>query len=398
MRHLPILTNSAEKTWRQCARLYELSYERLIKPLQPGEALVFGDMIHRALEQWWLAAQAFPKPECVACGGDGTLFDAPPMPCETCSGTGIDRKSWLGAALVALSDDQDPFRRAVLEALMLGYHERWQDMTWHGAPYDGAPMEVLAVEREFTAPLTNPSTGKPSKSLQRGGKIDALVRVRIDKAPGMPAMVHVPFDTLPVWVVEHKSSGEDFSPGSDYRRRLRLDTQVSGYHVGARALNLGSVAGVLYDVIGKPGLRPQKATPRDKQKWTKPTKTQPSRLYSGQRETDESVDEFQSRVIDWIAGGDAYARFEVTRLAHEEEAAARDTWQRAQEIRDARRLGRFPRNASSCGMYGRTCAYLPICEGTATENDGTRYRRAKTAHEELGHGPANDLQREEKAA
>ena len=198
----------------------------------------------------------------------------------------------------------------------------------------------------------------------------------------MDVLVRVQGD---VWVVEHKSTSESFEPGSDYRRRLRLDTQVSGYHVGARLLGHSEVKGVLYDVIGKPGIRPAKATPHDKRKYTKPTSKDPvPRLYAGQRETDESPDEFQERVLEWIAGGGAFARFEVVRLEREEQEAARDTWMRAAEVRDAIKHNRFPRNPNACSAYGRTCWALPICEGTATQNDGTRYRKAETVHEELG--------------
>ncbi len=362
---LPILTNSAEKTWRQCARLYRIQYVDLIRPLIEAEALTFGTAMHKALEAWWTAAASGPNGSepCEPCKGYGKSLDG--IECAVCYGCGFDaRTGWLRAAMAALAADPDPYRRAVLEALMLGYHERWKAMRWVGAPYDGAPIEVVAVEQEFTGPLVNPDTGARSRTMQRGGKIDVLVRVAGD-----------------VWVIEHKTTSEDFAPGSDYRRRLRLDTQVSGYHVGARLLGHHEVKGVLYDVIGKPSIRPKRATPPEQRKYTKG-----GALYATQRATDESPDEFQARVLEWIAGGSAYARFEVVRLRSEEEDAARDTWQRAEEIRDAARRGRYPRNPSSCGMYGRSCAYLPICEGTATAGDGTRYRKAETAHEELSSG------------
>ena len=758
MRSLPTLTNSAEKTWRDCARKFKLAYVDLVRPIIDAEALQFGTLIHKALEAWWKAAKADPNPACPICtGADDSGFQ-----CQDCGGTGIYRGMWLRAALAAMSDDRDPYRRATCEAMMVGYHHRWQKMVWEGAPYDGCALEVIAVEQEFSGPLINPSTGSASKSFARGGKLDVLVRVRTSerdeecpvwvcehkclpasatvfdhntgryvtvgelhrtqRAPlltamaedgsfvlaqakppvdaGMRAIFRV--DTLggrslrasgnhPIWtqrgwvaasdlrvgdwvatpkylstettdaplsdeeiriigymigdgslhrmqftktdervladvvscaakagedvhisrpvgkapyisfsqartgryalpkaansgsyvptdgsgyvgpvlslmkragildhgsatkraplhlglsdrqlgqlvgalwstdgcvdvyapkgkgkklriiytsvsdglcvdiqsalqrlgivsnvrrtsveykgerravstvqvvsreskrrflalvrdgvipvirmaasldeaarsipitpqgddsrmqprmdpaiwwdrveavtqeaeepvfdievpdvhtfvadgIVTHNTSSEDFSHGSPYRARLRMDTQVSGYHVGARLLGHSKVAGVLYDVLGKPSFRPKKATPPEQQKWTK---TNPPRLYAGQRLTDETPEEYQDRILDEIAAGGWFARFEVVRLAREEEQAARDTWQRAQEIKDAVRLGRFPRNASACSRYGRGCEYLPICLGEATANDGTRYRRAETAHEELGGG------------
>jgi len=338
MRHLQLITNSAVKTFGSCPRSYQLSYVDLVKPVHAGEALVFGDLLHKSLEAWWLGAKA-----------------------------GVPQDERLSAAIAALQGESDPYRRGTLEALMIGYHERWKALRWEGAPYDGEPIEVVAVEQEFTGPLINPSTGKASKTWQRSGKIDALIRVAGD-----------------VWVLEHKSSSEDFGPGSPYRARLKLDTQVSGYHVGARLLGHQDVKGVLYDVIGKPNFRPAKATPMASRKYTKGTKADPvPRLYAGQREHDETAEEFQDRVFESVAGGGYFARFEVIRLAHEEEAAARDLWQRAEEMRDAMKLGRWPRNPGSCGLYSRPCSYLPICVGESTPYDGTRYRIAERAHEEL---------------
>jgi hypothetical protein len=373
VRHLPLLTNSAAKKFLDCPQAYYLSYERLIRPIAASEPLTFGDLMHKALEAWWNAAQVAPATPCDGCGGAA---------CVECMGCGYRGPSeWLRSAFHVLAVDTDPWRRATLESLMIGYAARWWRMRWEGAPYDGAPIEVLAVEQEFAGPMSNPATRGESKTWQRGGKIDVLVRVRTDLLPTntdpAPTMA-----SLPVWVVEHKTSSEDFSAGSPYRARLRLDTQVSGYHVGARLLGHEQVAGVLYDVIGKPGLKPLKATPIDKRRYTK----REGRLDARQRETDETVPEYQARLLDDIAGagGGYYARFEVVRLADEEEAAARDTWMVAQAIRDAKRLNRWPRNPGACSKYGgRACEYLPICVGDATENDGTRYRRAETAHEEL---------------
>lgn len=382
VRKLIVLTNSAEKTWRDCARLYFFSYEECVKPVESAEALAFGDRTHKALEAWWKAAKAHPAPTCMECGVSGRTEPRPEAaaePCSTCDGRGIDRSQWLHAALAALESEPDPFRRATLEALMLGYHERWSAMRWEGPPYDQAPLEVLGVEVQFEGPLVNPTTGGASKTFLNGGKIDALVRVRVDRLNGVDDV-----KVCPVYVVEHKTTSEDFSAGSPYRRRLRLDTQVSRYHGGARLLGYQDVAGVLYDVIGKPGLKPLKATPPELRKYTKPTAKDPvPRLYANQRENDETPDEYQDRVLASIADGSSFARFEVVRLEHEEHAAAVDTWQHAEAIRDARARNRWPRNTSSCTKYGRPCPYMPVCEGTSTLDNPMRYRRAETPHEEL---------------
>lgn len=83
---------------------------------------------------------------------------------------------------------------------------------------------------------------------------------------------------------------------------LDLDTQVLTYWIGAKAMGI-PVEAVLYSVQPWPGERPKKATPAEKRKFTKPKidkKTgevlEPSRLYSNQREHDETPEEFAARL------------------------------------------------------------------------------------------------------
>jgi hypothetical protein len=300
--------------------------------------MAFGTLGHRGLEAWWLAAKAWPD----------------------------EVSAWLDAALEAIRlGEQDPYKLAKAEALMMGYHYRWsEDMTW-----DGEPIEVVAVEAEYRAPLVNPETGCPSLTFQRGGKIDVIVRgTRSGR----------------VWLAEHKTASEDFGPGSEYRRRLVLDPQISHYHVGGRALGY-AVEGCIYDVLARPSLEPKKATPPDKLRWTKATAKEPARPYAGQRLTDETPDQYGVRVREAIADDPEsyFARFMVVRLENEERASAANDWQTALMIRASERLGLWPQNPNACAMYNKTCAFFPVCSSEASLNDGTRYRRAERAHEEL---------------
>jgi hypothetical protein len=344
---LPLITPSSVKKYRACPRLYRYEMVDLVRPLHRPEPMQFGTLGHRGLEAWWLAAKAWPD----------------------------DVSAWFDAALEAIrSGEQDPYKLAKSEALMMGYHYRWsEDMTW-----DGEPIEVVAVEAEYRAPLVNPETGCPSLTFQRGGKIDAIVRGR---------------RTGRVLLVEHKHSSEDFGPGSEYRRRLVLDPQISHYHVGGRALGY-AVEGCIYDVLARPGLEPKKATPPDKLRWTKATAKEPARPYTGQRLTDETPDEYSARIREDIAERleHYFARFMVVRLEAEERASAANDWQTALMIRASERLNLWPQNPGSCGMYNRSCAFLGACSGYEDVNDPTRFRRAERPHEELtgpsGHGAA----------
>ena len=335
---LPLITPSSLRKYRACPRLYKNEQVDLVRPLHRPAPMDFGTLGHRGLEAWWLAAKTWPD----------------------------DVAAWLDAAMEAIrSGEQDPYKLAKSEALMLGYHYRWCD----GMVWDGEPLEVVAVEAEYRAPLMNPETGCSSMTFQRGGKIDAIVRGK---------------QTGRVWLVEHKTSAENFGPGSEYRRRLVLDPQISHYHVGARALGY-AVDGCIYDVLARPGLEPKKATPPDKLRWTKATAKEPARPYAGQRLTDETPDEYGARIREDIAERleHYFARFMVVRLETEELASAANDWQTALMIRASERLNLWPQNPNACAMYNKTCAFFPVCSSEASLNDGTRYRRAERAHEEL---------------
>jgi len=267
------------------------------------------------------------------------------------------------------------------EELLRGYHYRW----------DAEPLEVLGVEVEFTTPIINPATGAASKTYQLGGKIDAIAR----RPDGR------------VITVEHKTSSTDIEPGSDYWRHLRLDVQIGTYMVGARALG-HEPAECLYDVVGKPAMRPLRATPEDQREYTQPKperacpkKTcggpscakcggtgvlpaEPARLYARCRAEDETVDEYRARLRAHIAENpDRYfVRGTIVRLDEEELDDAHDRWATAREIAEARRLNRHPKNPDACLRY-RTCDFFAVCTRTASLDDPTLYRRAEQAHEEL---------------
>lgn len=250
--------------------------------------------------------------------------------------------------------------------MMAVYHARhWAETT--------EELEVLAVECEFTAPLTNPDTGATSRTWQRAGKFDALVRTRRGGT---------------VLVVEHKTSSDDITPGSDYWTALTLDGQVSGYLEGARALGY-EVAGCLYDVLGKPSHRRLLATPPESRKYTQEKRdrlgnvVEPSRLYAGQRDDDETLDAYEDRLLGAMCvDPQRYAvRGTVVRIGDETTEAAADDWATGRAVRDAELADRWPRNPDACRRYGRLCSYWPICAGQAAADD-SRFTRTRP-HREL---------------
>lgn len=269
----------------------------------------------------------------------------------------------------------DPFDLARAETMLVGYSARWYD----------EPYEVLAVEAEFNAPLRNPQTGAESRTFRLGGKIDVIVRDRRDDR---------------VLNVEHKSSSEDITAGSFYWRRLTLNTQISTYVVGARELG-HEINGTLFDVLGKPQLRPSdvplvddsgvkivldaggvRVRTKDGKKWRETADSAQGYVLQTRPET---VDEFRARLELAIAEEPEryYRRGIVVRLEDEEREAAYDAWQTATIIRESRAAGRFPRNPDSCQQYGSPCAYFPVCSKQASLDDASRYVRDERLHSEL---------------
>ena len=327
-RHLPLITVSSLKAYRRCPRLYRLRYlDGYRSAADEAEALRFGTLVHRGLEAWFRAAQQ---------GVDGD-----------------DRLARCLAALTADGGAVDPFDLARATELLTGYHYRWE----------AEPLEVLAVEAEFRAPLINPDTGAPSRTWRLGGKLDAIVRT-VDGR---------------VLIVEHKTSSSDITTGSDYWRQLRMDGQVSAYYVGAAALGY-DVAGCLYDVLAKPASKPLKATPPEVRKYTKT-----GALYANQRDTDEAPGEYQARLREAIATEPHryYARGEVVRLDAEMAEHRADVWQVAHTIRAGQVRGVAPRNPDACMAFNRCCEYWPVCTGEASLDDAGRYRRVENVHPEL---------------
>jgi hypothetical protein len=321
---LLLLTVSRAKSFRRCARHHLISYEQGFRPLEKSNPLAFGSLFHRGLEAWWRFR-----------------YDNP-----------------LGIALDEIrknTESVDPFDLVKAEELLIGYHVRWDD----------EPLQVMRVEVEFELELRNPATGASSRTWRLGGKIDAIAQ-----RDGVP------------WIVEHKTSSEDISPGSPYWQKLRLDAQVSTYLEGARALGFDA-RGCIYDVIAKPSLRPLQATPAESRKYTKE-----GRLYANQREQDETPEEYRERLREHICANPEryYQRGEVIRTPQEEQEAAYDLWQIARAIRDAETADRHPRNPDACFTWGRACEYFGVCCGAESLEDTTRFRKLDHINEELDNG------------
>jgi len=181
-------------------------------------------------------------------------------------------------------------------------------------------------------------------------------------------------------VLETKTSSEDLTPGGTYFKRLRMDVQIGVYWRAAVQMGM-DIGGIGYDILGRPLLRPLKATPIENRKYTKKT----GELYANQRDRDETPEEYGLRCIAAIvAEPDAYYQRAIpVRLFDEQHECAVDVWQTTQTMREARRLNMFPRHPDACFQWNRSCDYLSACAGDVPIDDPLLFRKADRDHEEL---------------
>jgi hypothetical protein len=327
------LTNSELAVRRRCPQEHHLAYELGYRPCGDVESLRFGSLVHKGLEAWW-------------------------------SGLGLDAAIEAMTALAA-----DPYEAAKARVMLRGYDARWGDDTY----------DVVGVEREFRAPLVNPTTGATSRTFVLGGKLDVLLQRGF---------------------CEHKTTSEEIGLGSVYWRRLALDPQVSTYYAGAKSLG-HEVDHCLYDVLRKPALKPSQVAlvdengvkivldldgnrvrTKDGKKWRQTGDAELSYVLQSRPETPE---EYEARLTEDVAlQPDRYfQRGEVVRLESEERKAQLDAWQLARAIQESARSAAHPRNPDACLRYGRTCAYFDYCTGVASLDDESRFTRTDNVHPEL---------------
>ena len=247
----------------------------------------------------------------------------------------------------------DHFEAARASAMIRGYRTRWE--SWLKDSITDVQSEVAA-----TIPLINPETGYPSTYWRVGLILDKFCL--IDEIPH---------------IVEHKTS-RDVSDG--YFERLILDGQVSSYLFATKLMKLPEPFGVLYDVLGKPQLRPLLATPEDSRKYHKKT----GELYANQRLADETPTEYENRCFAAIAEDpNRYYQHHISIRTEEELRRSQlSLWITAATIREHRKLSVWPQNGKSCrNEFGSFCQYWPICSKRESV-DGPSYEY-KEPHQEL---------------
>jgi hypothetical protein len=258
--------------------------------------------------------------------------------------------------LLEAHDNNEPTDTTDILANVLinGYKKHW----------NAKQFQYLEIEKEFEFPLVNPKTGGISKTFVLAGKIDAIVKDIV---------------TDQISVLEHKTTREDISnPVSNYWAKLSQDPQITGYYLAGEQLGY-NIKNIIYDVIGKPTIKPYTATPVEDRRYKKT-----GELYANQRDTDESQTEYALRLRQSIIETPSryYQRKDIPRIDTDIVEYLSDMWAVAKQIMHSREEQFYPRRANQCFNYGR-CPFFDVCAKCASLEDEAMFTKIETKNPEL---------------
>ncbi len=327
------LTYSALRAFRNCRRMYDLRYNRQLAPLEQDDSLALGSAFHNCLELWYKR-----DPNALLERTAADILDF------------IDR-----SYPDRVTDDWQRKNWHLIRAMFLAYIER----------YPGENFSVVAVEREFRAPIVNPETGCASRTFIMRGKVDALLE----------------FNGR-YFIIEHKTAS---SIDGGYIERLPMDFQVMLYSdYLSQAMNI-KIAGVLYNVVGKAQIKQGMGETEEqflerRADLIAKSKTGKS---TAKRKVAEPDDEFQARLAAKYREKDMFHRDLLYFYTDQFKTLHAEVWELTQQLLVARRTGRWYMNTDYCFHYNRSCAYFPICRSGENPNViENKYRRIE-AHPEL---------------
>lgn len=344
-----LLTNSRATSFKRCRKRHWYEYEVGLRPLEEGKALRMGTAVHAGLD-------------IIKTGGS---IDAAHLAAS--------------APYLDMREGADEWEWQIEETTVLclvsGWHWRWGEC---------GGMNVLASEDTFVQPLVNPMTGSPTPNFDIAGKSDGIVAVD-DR----------------ILVLEHKTVSEDLGEGSDYWRRLQMDSQISLYVHAARQAGYVNVSGVLFDVIRKPTIRPEAVPLIDDSGFKIVLDKDGQRVMTANgkkpRETGSAADGYvlQTRPMTPEEWGEKltadigsrpdfyYARREIARLDDEIEESMSELWDLQRTLAEAKLRNRWYRTVSR-----DTCPYCPYFSVCSSKTDVTQFIpdgfvRVENVHQEL---------------
>lgn len=345
---LLLSTYSMWSTFRMCRRHAYWRYIRAIIPRAAvAEPLYFGKLIHACLEVWHKQV--------------ATTLLSPEERLNTAYQT-IDQ-----AIPNHPFGSREHFNWHLARAIMRGYAAQYPIEAWR----------VLAIEHEFTAPITNPSTGASSRSFYMGGKIDGLVAQVVS---GLGDSEHN-------FILEHKTAS---TIDANYLDRLWTDFQSALYALEIeRTLNI-KVTGVVYNIITKAKL--QQAQGETEAEYHEKLAAACAKNKSGKsslkRQLAETDVEFAARLDAWYAEPQRFHREQLILGREQMRLIEEEVWELTQQFLDCRRRDVWYQNPQACFVPGRPCPYYPICSSNDNPNVIDNLFEPKEPHEELERGAA----------
>jgi hypothetical protein len=313
-------------TYRNCPRACSWRYLHELVPHSRSINLRFGSLIHECLEHWHQHQDIAAVQE---------LID------RTC----IQRTHDL--------DVKQAWHLA--SAMMMGYVMRYPD----------EKFTVIDVERVFSGIITNPVSGKPSRTFMLAGKIDGLVEIDGE-----------------TFLLEHKTTG---CLDSSYLEKLWMDFQLQLYAHALEMYEGIKVAGAIYNILVKSRLRQgQGETEMEfQQRAAELSAKNKSGKSTATRKLPEADRDFQARLRAKYVEPEMFHR-EVLYFSRDQmHEVASELWLLTQQFLEARKNGWFIRNTAYCFNYGTPCAYYPLCRANGAQHVIDNLYEHRQPHEEL---------------
>jgi len=321
-----VSTYSMWSLFRNCRKAVDWRYLQQLVPFERDRNLHFGSIIHECLQTWH---QRRDLEEVLAL--IGRLYPN------------------------RLQDENQRRDWHLATAMMRGYAAR----------YPAEEFEILALEKTFEGPITNPATGAASRSFVLAGKVDGIVRIGGDH-----------------FILEHKTAGQ---VDGDYLEKLWTDFQITIYAYYIEQTMGIPITGILYNVLVKAKLQQGKGETEEEYQARRAELLAESKTgkTTAKRRLPESDDEFQQRLEEKYADAEMFHR-EMLYLSRDRFDILRaELWELTQAFLNARRRGVFYQNTAFCFNYQRPCAYFALCRSNGNPNVIENFYQRVAPNEEL---------------
>ena len=328
-----ILTYSSIKLFQSCRWKYNQRYNNNLTPSKEKDVLYLGSVWHSVLEIWY---------------GNS------------------DHKSKIEKAIVLidksfpdyLTDSKQKQNWHLCQAMFEGYINRFPE----------EEFKPLGLEMEFVIPITNPRTGRCSRTFELRGKVDGLVQLK---------------ESGDLFLIEHKTAAQ---VSTDYIERLTFDFQINLYAMAlSRFLKL-KISGVIYNVIRKAKLKQSEGESEEQYEIRRAEliKKSKSGKTAAKRKMPESDDLYRKRLIAKYDDSEMYHR-EVLYLSDQDAArTSQELWNISKLILIAKRENNWIPNWDNCFQFGnQPCTYWPLCRSNNNQLVLENYYTIAEPHSEL---------------